>query len=481
MRRSALIFPFIVVVYALLVAWTSFTKPLRLGEILQAASALQFTWIDLFRWVARTPSAALLGYIVQLPFILIGEHVPFLLRIPSLIFAVGSCFLFYRIVKRIPLQRPLLALIAFLLVPVHFEYATQARPFEQALFTELLAALCFFHLVESPNVRRAIIYAAVLAAAIYTEPVSFLPAVGYVVFLLGLANLSNYRRALWFALPATASAALLFMPFIAWAGPQRSGDWLFERVPSYANASPIVQALLSLEPGTWSAWFGVPLLVLFSLGLIGGIVSTMPLGRHPPGTPAPPAPLMRNRCTVFCLAGGSILAAVAEVAIDSWTKSRFAPHEMLWAVPGMVIITFAALEWLVKPGKLPSFLTFISPALAFLVILLCIPGDVEYFEDRPVNIDELAALALPELKGDACLVFVSERLSPYIFEVFQPELEKHECRSFFHQRVVLAVHPFVRPDQQRDAEVYFKALEFKEVKRQQAGGGEVITMDSLKQ
>ena len=182
---------------------------------------------------------------------------------------------------------------------------------------------------------------------------------------------------------------------------------------------------------------------------------------------------------LFCLAGGCILAALADAAADSWTGSPFLPNEILWAVPGMVILTFAALEWLVKAGKLPSFLTFLSPTLAVLVVLLCLPGDVEYIQNRPQNMDELAGLVQPEMKGDACLVFVSEKLSRFLFEVYQPDLEHYECQNFFHKRVVLAVQPYVRADQLRDAEVYFKGLDFKEVNRQLSAGGQVITMDSV--
>ncbi len=49
--------------------------------------------------------------------------------------------------------------------------------------------------------------------------------------------------------------------------------------------------------------------------------------------------------------------------------------------------------------------------------------------------------------------------------------------NFFHSHIVLASHPYVRKDQQEDAESYFRGLNFVEVKRIRAGGGQIIVMD----
>jgi hypothetical protein len=87
-------------------------------------------------------------------------------------------------------------------------------------------------------------------------------------------------------------------------------------------------------------------------------------------------------------------------------------------------------------------------------------------------------LVRPQLEGDACVVFVSQRLSTYIFEVFEPGLEKYECQNFFHKRVILAIHPFVRPDQEQEARIYFRGLDFEETHRDVIGGGKVITLDA---
>ena len=69
-------------------------------------------------------------------------------------------------------------------------------------------------------------------------------------------------------------------------------------------------------------------------------------------------------------------------------------------------------------------------------------------------------------------------MSRYLFEVFDADLSKHECQNFFHKRVVLAIHPFVKPDQEREARIFFRGLDFEETHRDILGDGKVITMDA---
>jgi hypothetical protein len=150
---------------------------------------------------------------------------------------------------------------------------------------------------------------------------------------------------------------------------------------------------------------------------------------------------------------------------------------MLWALPALVILLCAALDALLRLPVMKS-LTLFGPAVCIAAILLCIPGDVAYLTTAPADLARLTALVRPQLQGDSCVVFVSQKSSRYLFEVFEPDLAKRECQNFFHKRVVLAIHPFVRPDQERDARVFLRGLDFAETHRDVLGDGKVITMDS---
>jgi hypothetical protein len=475
--RTALTFFIILIAYGLLILGTALLMPLRLGEILQAAAFLNFSWHGFFAWIASTPSGAPLHYLSQAPFALLSLDSKILLRFPSIIFALGSVFLFFSLAKRVPLQYPVFALVLFLAVPTHLSYATQARPYELGLFLMLLATLSFFNLVEKPGFFKSFVYAILLTACLYTQPSCYLPAVGYLLYLLGFANLKTYRRALWYAMAATVLPVMVYAPYYAWAGAQRRGDWLVEQFPAYAVKVAGLQALMSLDPEAWSPWFGIGLLGLLCFGLVGGILSTLPLGSYPDGAPPPPAPLIKRRAIVFCLAGGVILTLLAETAVSGWSNSSFAPYQALWALPGLVIVFCAALDALVRLPAMKG-LSLVNPVFCVLAILLCIPGDFEYVRTQPDDQARLTALVRPQLEGDACVVFVSQRLSRYLFEVFDPGLAKYECQNFFHKRIILAIHPFVRPEQEREARIFFRGLDFEETHRDVLGDGKVITMDT---
>jgi hypothetical protein len=56
-----------------------------------------------------------------------------------------------------------------------------------------------------------------------------------------------------------------------------------------------------------------------------------------------------------------------------------------------------------------------------------------------------------------------------------------ECLEFFHPRIVMLVHPYVEEAQKKDADVFFRGLNFQEVKRLEVGGGEVIVIEGKQQ
>ncbi len=466
MRRFPYNFSIFAVCYGFFLAILSLLLPLHLDEILQATAFQQFSWNGLFAWIAHTPGAGPLNYLIQLPFGLL-TNARFILRLPSLLFALGSCYLFFQLAKLIALRRPYWALLAFLLMPIHFYFASQARPFEQGLFLLLLVALCFFRLVETPDVRHAVFYGLALTACLYTEASSFLPAIGYVLFLLRFANGKEERRALWCALPPTVLPLFLFAPYYAWAHPKVDGQWFSEN--DHLNSF-------------LDNWTGLALGVLLLSGWVGGVWAISPQARAAAVVNSSPVLTLRTRIILFCLAGGA-LAAISGGLLSGVRFTAFTPTEILWATPGLILVSFAAWERLpialVRPlaMRVPRLL---SPVLAGLLIALCIPADILYLLRPPGDVASLTRLIRPELGEEGCVVFVSEHLSRHLFLLFDPSLEKSECRSFTHPRIILAEHPYVTPAQKRNAELYFRGLNFVESKRQSAAGGSVVTLDDEK-
>lgn len=442
----------------LALAW--FILPLRLGEVLQMAGITDVAHIGIFQWIARMPNVAPLNFLAEFPFLAALGNDRFSARIVSFLFAIAACYLFLRWAKRIPLQRPYWVLAAFLVLPLHYMLATRAQPFEQGLFFSLGSALCFFRLVSRPGVLRAAIYAALLTACLYTSPFSFLPAIGLLAALCVFVLRAQQRRALWFVLPATALPVLLFLPYLVWAQPYKDPHWLLEP-QSFPGGTPTVwQPLYALAEQGWAAC-GVAFLLLWGLGVAlwqAAQFRSTPFGK---------------RRILVCCAGAVVFTIAIALCLDAANGTEFEASQVLWIAPFLVVLVFAGLEY--AAGTMRA--SWPLPIGAIVILGLSAICDIGYLASHPPDIGRVAQLVTPELTGDSCVVFVSERYSKSLFLTFQPQLAAHECLNFFHRKVVLASHPYVRPDQQSDAESFFRALNFVPQKRiHVAGGGQILVM-----
>ncbi|MGH9583485.1 MAG: hypothetical protein ACRD4O_11165, partial [Bryobacteraceae bacterium] len=406
-----------------------------------------------------TPDAAPLNFLAQFPILAALGNNRFSARIVSFLFAIAACYLFLRWAKRIPLQRPYLALTVFLLLPLHYLLATRAQSFEQGLFFSLAATICFFRLVARPSILRAAIYAGLLTLCLYTSPFSFLPAIGLLIALFVFVNRAHERRALWFLLPATAVPVLLFLPYLVWAHQRTASDWLFEPA-SFPGGTPVYfQPLYALAAQGWAA---CGLAFLFVWVLVAAIWYASRLR---------PSAIGKRRILICCF-GAVVFTIALALCLDAANGRAFAASHVLWIAPALTILAFAGFE---RVGRLLNSRWPVSIGAAAILVLSA-ACDIAYLASHPPDIGREAKLVGPELTGDSCVVFVSERYSKSLFLVFQPRLASHECRNFFHRKVVLASHPYVRPDQQRDAESFFRGLNFIPEKRIRAGGGQILVM-----
>lgn len=461
--------------YALLLLIGVLLLPLRIEEILQIIASRQHSLAGFIAWMAKPPGSAPLSYLVQFPFVLALGVSRLGARLPSLLFGLGSCYLFLHLAKSIPLRRPYLALAVFLLLPIQYQAATHGTPFEQALFLLLLATLFFLRLIRTPTVKLSIWYAVLLTLCLYTARFSYLPSIGYLLFLFAFVNRSHERRVIWFALPATAAPVLLFIPYYLWSRWQVNPTWLYAPTPAGTPALVYVQALRDLAGG------GITGYALSSLLIVGLLAGVWGLFRITPAMPAAPAGLSKT-IAIFCLFGGAASTISAVLVVDVWNRYPFQATQVLWAMPGVVVSSFAALERLgqapvqapIQAKKRPIWAT----AATALLLLLCLVADAQYAATTTEDLRNETLLIQPRLRGDSCVVFVSEGLSPSLFLTFDPHLQARECGNFFHKRVVLASHAYVTPYQQEDAESFLRGLNFTELQRIRAGGGQIVVMET---
>ncbi len=107
--------------------------PLSIPEILQMAAMRGFESFPMVNWVALIPDSAPFNYFLQVPFLLVFGLTPLGARLDSILFAVGACYFFFRVARRL-LTRPVAATLLFALVPLHFELAFIARPLSKLFF-----------------------------------------------------------------------------------------------------------------------------------------------------------------------------------------------------------------------------------------------------------------------------------------------------------------------------------------------------------
>ena len=271
----------------------------------------------------------------------------------------------------------MLALVLFLAIPTHLVYASQGRPYELGLFLLLLATISFFALINKPSVVKALSYA-ILSDGLSIHRNFLLPAGRWLSSELArLRESKNLPPRSLVRVGGDNPPLAFYAPYYAWAGVQRSGDWwLTEQFPAYSVKVPGLEALMSLDAADQSVvrhrfdW-----LVVVRLNRRG--VERYAAWQLPGRSPTARAQKSCSvRASLFCLAGGAMAAFLGETAFSGFYGAVFAPYQILWALPGMIIVFCAALDVLVRLPVMRA-VSPAAPSLCVLAILLCLPGDLD--------------------------------------------------------------------------------------------------------
>lgn len=441
--------------YAVALLTVAVAIPLRVPEILAIGWRPDFTWGRFWDWSSQALDPSPLGYLVQLPFVLLFGATRLAVRLPGLLFALASCILFLRLADIVVRKRRYWALLLFMLLPLQMAGLTAATQYEMATCFVLLGLIWFFDLRVRPGYKRAALFALAVAACLFADRHAGLPAFGAVLFLLRFSGRPQERNAVWFALGACMVAVAAYAPFYLWAHERANPFWLTE--PGISATT-----FAEMTPMDWVLASGLLLMVC---GIFAGLFVSFRL----------PIAQVTRRLSLFCLFGSVFIPVAFAIAYSIYTYLPVAPHDLLYVAPAAVILFIAALDWLALQDPL---LQTPMAAIGITVLALCALTDVRFVATGNSNLALESRYVGPQLHGDSCIVFVSERYSKALFLVFHPELAKEECSTFFHHRIVLVSQPYVRPDQQADAESYFRALSFAEVRRIRSGGGEIVVMES---
>jgi mannosyltransferase len=223
MRKALTIF---LGVYALILVLLIPSKGLWMDEIIDLNGVRNASDVNgVLAFVPGNAGGVPLGYLLDSAMIRTFGYSIAAVRIPSVLFTVLACVGVFMLARQTGLRWPILAVLAYALSPMTLRYALEARPYAQAACWTIFASVVFLSLVRQPSIGKAVGYAALVAAGLYTQPYSiFVP----LAHLLWLVFTKQKSRMVLLAGGAVAIAALAFLPWFltihaAWQGAVSSG------------------------------------------------------------------------------------------------------------------------------------------------------------------------------------------------------------------------------------------------------------------
>jgi uncharacterized membrane protein len=149
-----------------------------------------------------------LSFVVNHLFLRAGSS-DVLLRLPSVLFGIGSLPVFYLLLKRLASEQTAMFSVLLLAIsPFHVWYSQEGRMYAQLVFLSLLGALIFLRAVEAAQWHWWFLYAVVVVVGMYTHVLMAFGVIANIIWLV----LYHPRR----LLPLTASGILVSVLFLPW-------------------------------------------------------------------------------------------------------------------------------------------------------------------------------------------------------------------------------------------------------------------------
>jgi hypothetical protein len=439
----------VVVCYGFVVLACLTIRPLWLDEVLELIGTTSPSLESMLRWVPINVGGVPLGYLTQRPFVLAGGPLAFWARLPSAIFSVASCWLLILLCRELKITRTstMFALGIFMILPAQFRYATEARPYSEAVCFTLLAMCAIARWANAPSLRMTFLLLIATVAGLYTQPYTALAACGAGTW----TALSRFRRAdRWRAatpLATLVSAVLLFLPWYLFATQQWDASIQRSEYPKFHWTPGLgMDAFKGLSGGSFlcTAVF----LVLVAMGIRLSTVAIRGL-----------------------LLSSVVVVVVGALAIDSWRDYFFASRQFLFALPGLSILAAVGFEGSLRRNKL------MGVAVATIFLIAALANDVgmqrNAKEDWPA-----AAHALYRVSQDGYCIQMpeSQRGSVTLYSVFVPSLLSRTCGNLAAQsRVALVWNLATETHIRNSSEDELRRLGFA-VKKTITVGGTIIEM-----
>jgi hypothetical protein len=402
----------LVVCYGLVVLACLTIRPLWLDEVLQLVGTTSPSLEFMMQWAPRNLGGVPIGFLTQRPFVLAGGPLAFWARLPSALFSVASCWLVILLCHELKMARTsaLFAAGIFMIVPAQFRYATEARPYSEALCFTLLALFAIARWARAPSLGMIFLFLTMTAAGLYTQPYSIFVVCGACAWtvLSGFGQGGGWRPAI--PLAALSIAVLLFLPWYTFsshlwdASMQRSG------YPKFHWTLALVQDVFKGISGG-SFLCSAAFLILVGVGIRFSAVSIRGL-----------------------LLSSALFVVLGALAVDALKDYFFASRQVLFALPALSVLAAGGLESALQRSKL------LGVAVASIFVIGALINDVK----MQVNAKEdwpAAAYALEQVSRDGYCVQMAESQGAEVtlYSVFVPTLLSKTCGNLAAQSRVALV------------------------------------------
>jgi hypothetical protein len=324
----------------------------------------------------------------------------------------------------------MIAVVIFMLIPSQFRYATEGRPYTEALCFSLVSALALIKLTRKPAPLQLVVCISATIAGLYTQPYSVLPACGMIVWILAAHRAHGAWKNAVLSLLCVAISALAFVPWFLRA----SGAW---------------RAAITSAGYPQFHWT-LPLLRDVAKGISGGsfLCSASLLVSACAGSFAPLVPLeVRGMLSL-----GAVFAVVGALAGDALSNYFFASRQIIFCLPSLCILASLGCSHLAAKNKL------LGVGAGGLLLIASLTNDISF----QVNAREdwiAAARSLERTVGDGyCLEFLGQGRD--LYSVFVPGLRSKTCEAPPPPKVAFVSNPYTDPGQIASAEKKARTLGF---------------------
>lgn len=363
----------------------------------------------LLEYVSTVPGNVPLPYLAQFLSVHTLGYTAFTGRLPSAIASLLAAWGIYVLARRMRLQRPLLAVLIFCILPLQLRYALEARPYAMALCLTIWSTVILLRWIDRGEFSDLALYAGLVCAGLYTFPFTLFVPIAHLAGLLlskDSFRLPGPRRWLWLAL-AVGAAGLVFLPWYLHSAPLWKASVTQGQLTDRIGWRSVLVILKEL---TGAGYLGT-LLILFGAGI------GLKYVRH------------RNFWLAYL-----VLPILAAVAADAAFGYFLAIRQMIFVLAPLALLFAQGAESLNEHSPRAA------AALALALAVGCLIGSFSFFM-RPREDWEQAAVVLV---NEPCVVF-SPPDSRLLYEFFASDAARHECnydQFASAQRVAHAVSPY---------------------------------------